>query len=108
MALPKYVTVTAPDDGRRTPVHADDGVEPGGGPLYVTSARVRRVAYSHTTLRSIQRGDLILCNMDGDPVDSAELADAKPEFPGDGVEVAAAKLEARRAKAKAAAKKGDK
>jgi len=105
MALPTHVTVTAPDDGRRTPVHPDDGVEPGGGPLFVTAERVRRVAYSHTTLRSIGRGDLILCNMDGEPVDSAELAVAKPDFPGDGVVVDAAKRAARRDKA---AKKGAK
>lgn len=81
MALPTHVTVTAPL-GRRTPVHSEDGVEPGGGPLYVTHEHVDRVRYSHTTLRSIGRGDLVLCNMDGNPVDSWELAAAPEELPG--------------------------
>src|SRR5678815_4684752 len=81
MALPTHVTVTAPE-GRRTPVHHEDGVEPGGDLLVVTPDVVRRVRYSHTTLRSIGRGDLILCNMDGTPVDSVDLAAAPDEIPG--------------------------
>lgn len=85
MAIPTHVTVTAPDDGRRTPVDARDGVEPGGDPLHVTSERARCVRFSHTTMRSIARGDLILCNMDGTPVDSAELAIAPADFPGEGI-----------------------
>jgi hypothetical protein len=97
MALPTHVTVTAPA-GRRTPVDAADGVEPGGGPLFVTSERVRRVRFSHTTLRSINRGDLVLCNMDGAGVASAELAAAPDEIDPGG----------RPVKAKAEAPKGAK
>lgn len=83
MALPTHVTVTAPE-GRRTPVHRDDGVEPGGGQLVVTHEAVRRVRWSQTTMRSRGRGDLILCNMDGGPVDSVDLAAAPEDFPADG------------------------
>lgn len=79
MALPTHILVTAPD-GRRTPVDARDGVEPGGGQLCVTSDVVCRVRYSHTTVRSVGRRDLILCDMDGNPVDSVELAAAPAEF----------------------------
>lgn len=95
MALPTFVTVMAPE-GRQTPVHHEDGVEPGGGQLVVTGDRVRRVRWSQTTMRSRMRGDLILCNMDGTPVDSVELAVAPADFPGEG------------RIAKALAKKGDK
>lgn len=80
MALPTHVTVTAPP-GRRTPVHHEDGVEPGGDPLHLVSGKVRRVKYSQTTMRSIARGDLILCNMDGHAVESAEAAAAPDEPP---------------------------
>lgn len=81
MAPVTHVTVTAPE-GRRTPVNADDGVEPGGGQMFVTSAHVCRVRYTHTTIRSIGRGDLVLCNMDGSPVVSVDLASAPDELPG--------------------------
>lgn len=86
MALPTHVTVTAPP-GRRTPVDAKDGVEPGGGPLYVTAERVRRVRFSHTTHRSIGRGDLILCNMDGAPVAMVDQASAPDDLPPGGLPV---------------------
>jgi hypothetical protein len=76
MTTQSYVTVTAPE-GRRTPVHSDDGIEPGGNPLVITSDDVGRVRYSQTTARSIARGDLLLCNMDGSPVASVNLAAAK-------------------------------
>lgn len=90
MALPTHVTVTAPE-GRHTPVDAADGVEPGGGLMYVTPDRVRRVRYSHTTLRSIGRGDLVLCNMDGAPVESVALAACPEELPGGFLAVAVKK-----------------
>jgi hypothetical protein len=83
MALPTHVTVTAPE-GRTTPVHHEDGVEPGGGQLVIIAGRVRRVKWSQTTMRSRNRGDLILCNMDGEPVDSAEAAAAPADFPWEG------------------------
>lgn len=78
LSIPK-VTVTAPE-GRRTPIDRHDGVEPGGGQLQVTHEHVCRVRYSHTIQRSIARGDLILCNMDGEPVASVEAALAQAAF----------------------------
>ena len=39
-----HITVTAPE-GRKTPVSAADGIEPGGGLLYVEPGWIRRVAY---------------------------------------------------------------
>jgi hypothetical protein len=82
MATITHVLVTAPE-GRRTPVAPEDGIAPGGHQLVVTSDVVVRVGWSQTTYRSHKRGDLILCNMDGDPVDSVELA-ACPKEPEDG------------------------
>jgi hypothetical protein len=79
MATSRFVTVTAPE-GRRTPVHSEDGAEPGGAQLCVTVDDVALVRYSHTTIRSINRGDLILCDMNGSIVQSVEAAEA----PGDG------------------------
>lgn len=64
MANPTHITVTAPT-GRRTPVHPSDGAEPGGAVLFVEPGAVRRVAYSQTIRRSITRGDLTPCTMDG-------------------------------------------
>lgn len=79
MARPTHVTVTAPE-GRRTPVASEDGIEPGGGQLQVTHGAVRRVRYSQTIARSIGRGDLLLCNMDGKLVESADLAAAPKDL----------------------------
>lgn len=87
MAPPTHVTVTAPP-GRRTPVAPADGVEPGGGLLYVTQDAVHRVRYSHTVIRSIGRRDLTLCNMNGAPVESAELASAPEPLDGGKIELA--------------------
>lgn len=81
MAPVSHVTVTAPA-GRQTPIGAADGVEPGGGLLYVTAEVVCRVKHTHTIIRSVNRGDLILCNMDGSPVNSAQAAAAPEELPG--------------------------
>ena len=80
---PEFITVTAPP-GKVTPVHKDDGREPGGGQLRVTADVVVRVRLrdSHTMRRSIARGDLIPCNMDGAQVASAHLAAAPDELPG--------------------------
>lgn len=82
-----HVYVTAPE-GRLTPVHRDDGIEPGGGVMYVAPGEVRAVRYwigggrtSQTIRRSRDRGDLVLCNMDGAPVDSFEAAAADVELP---------------------------
>ncbi len=90
MAPVTHVTVTAPE-GRHTPVNSSDGVEPGGAQLYVTSAHVCRVKYSHTTIRSIGRGDLILCDMNGNRVASAELAAAPEEIAGNKIVIATLK-----------------
>lgn len=82
--MPKatHIYVTAPP-GRKTPVDKSDGVEPNGSLLYVDPGEVRRVRYflpngstSQTIRRSVNRGDLILCDMNGALVDSYELAAA--------------------------------
>jgi len=72
---PTHITVTAPE-GRLTPIHKSDGVEPGGAALVVAPGDVRRVAYSTTVHRSILRGDLVMCDLDGKAVASADLAAA--------------------------------
>lgn len=64
--MPTHIFVTAPE-GRKTPIAAGDGAEPGNSLLYVEAGSVARVRYSGDVRRSIARGDLI-------PVD----ADAKP------------------------------
>lgn len=85
MAIPTHIYVTAPP-GRVTPMHHDDAVEPGGAQLLVRPGQVRRVRYwrpdgstSQTIRRSRNRGDLVLCNMDGTPVDSFEAAAASAD-----------------------------
>lgn len=76
--------------GRLTPIHKDDGIEPGGGVMYVKPGEVRRVRYwigndrtSQTVRRSVNRGDLVLCNMDGVEVESFEAAAAPDELGDD-------------------------
>lgn len=85
MAKPAQIYVTAPD-GRVTPVSKDDGVEPAGETLYVRPGKVARVRYwlpdgttSQTVRRSVNRGDLIRCDMSGAPVNSYELAAVSDE-----------------------------
>jgi len=82
MAVPSHITVTAPP-GRMTPVGRRDGVEPGGGQLRVVDGEVVRVRFagSSSVRRSIARGDLIMCDMNGAPVASADLAAAPAELP---------------------------
>lgn len=89
MPDPTHITVTAPA-GKRTPVHSADGVEPGGAVLYVTDDVIARVRYSQTTRRSINRGDLIPCDMNGAAVGVA-LAAAPADLPGGKVPRPAAK-----------------
>lgn len=86
MARTSQIYVTAPE-GRVTPVHGADGSEPAGGILYARPGKVVRVRYwlpdgttSQTIRRSVNRGDLVRCNMDGAPVDSYELAAAPDEI----------------------------
>lgn len=76
----RYVRVTAPE-GRHTPIHEDDGVDIGGLPLFVEPGVIRRVRWSQTTRRSKNRGDLILCDMDGKQVDTVELAEQLDQLP---------------------------
>lgn len=64
MPDPTHINVTSPP-GRLTPIHSDDGAEPGGGIMYVEPGTVRRVRYSQTTRRALRRGDLIACDMNG-------------------------------------------
>lgn len=78
---PTHVTVTAPE-GRLTPVHTRDGIQPGGAQMVVQAGFVERVAYSQLTMRSINRGDLVLCDLNGASVASADLAAAPNELPG--------------------------
>ncbi len=80
MPNPTHITVTAPPD-RVTPIHEDDGTDPGGGQLRVTAAFVDRVRYSQGVRRSIARGDLIPCNMAGAAVPSIDLASAPDGLP---------------------------
>jgi hypothetical protein len=76
---PSHVSVTAPE-GKLTPIHTEDGCEPGGYILYVKPGWISRVRYSQSIRRSITRLDLTLCNMDGAPVASCELAAAPTDF----------------------------
>lgn len=80
---PTHITVTAPP-GKVTPVHRNDGQDLGGGQLRVTSQFVDRVRFagSQAIRRSIARGDLVMCDLNGAPVASAELAAAPDELPG--------------------------
>jgi hypothetical protein len=78
MPDPTHITVTAPPD-RVTPIHKDDGVEPNGAQLRVTSAVTVRVRYSQSVRRAIARGDLIPCNMSGAAAPSIDLKKAVTE-----------------------------
>lgn len=88
MPDPSHITVTAPQ-GVTTPIHRLDGSEPGGGQLCVRAGEIVRVRYagSQTVRRSIGRGDLIPCDMNGASVGVA-LAFAPDELPGGRVIIA--------------------
>jgi hypothetical protein len=73
MAETVFITVTAPA-GRMTPIHERDGREPNGSQLRVEHGTVCRVRASQTVMRSVMRGDLLLCRVDGTLVTA--LADA--------------------------------
>lgn len=83
MADPAYITVTAPE-GRQTPVNRRDGLELDGAQLCATSGWIIRVRYAGSSdiRRSIRRGDLIMCDMNGAPVASVDLAIAPNDLPG--------------------------
>lgn len=85
---PTHITVTAPE-GRTAPVHPSDGVEPGGAQLRVTSDDIARVRFlgSGAIRRSIARGDLIPCDMNGATVD-VDAAAAPAELPGGAAKIA--------------------
>jgi hypothetical protein len=76
---PTHIMVTSAP-GRLTPIHKDDGQEPGGGLLHADDKTVIRVKYSQAIRRSITRGDLIPCNLDGVSC-AVERAAAKDELP---------------------------
>jgi hypothetical protein len=85
MAKLTHIYVTAPA-GRVTPVAKEDAVEPDGSTLFVKQGSVKKVRYfradgstSQTIRRSVSRGDLIKCDMNGAPVDSYELAAVSDE-----------------------------
>ena len=77
------IYVTAPPSVR-TPIHKEDGIEPGGAQMFVVHGQVREVRFSATTRRLRDRGDLILCDADGKHVDSYELAFVKSAKPAKG------------------------
>jgi hypothetical protein len=83
MPAPSHITVTAPP-GRMTPIHTADGAEPGGAQLRVVEGEIVRVRYagSQAVRRAIVRGDLIMCDLNGAPVASAELAASAADLPG--------------------------
>lgn len=85
---PTHITVTGVLD-RKTPVHSSDGIAPGGGLLLVEHGFIDRVRYSQAIRRSIGRGDLVPCDMNGASVASAELADS-PDDIGGRIEIARA------------------
>lgn len=88
MPAPSHITVTAPP-GRQTPISAPDGCEPGGAMLYAMPGEVIRVRFgSQSIRRSIGRGDLIMCDMNGVQVTSAELAAAPEDLPGGKIVIA--------------------
>ena len=76
--MPKHITVTAPE-GRTTPISPNDGTD-GGALLYVKHGQVTRVAYSQDVRRSIGRGDLIPCTLEGKHVETLDDADAPEAF----------------------------
>ncbi len=86
MPDPTHITVTAPP-GKLTPIHRDDGAEPGGGLMYVASGEIRRVRLSQAIRRSIARTDLIPCDMNGAGVGIA-LAAAPDELTGGRIVIA--------------------
>ena len=83
---PTHILVKAARAGLLVPIHKDDGLEPSGAQLRVTSDVVVRVRYSQSIRRAISEGhgrrDLVMCDMNGNAVDSAELAAAPDELPG--------------------------
>lgn len=83
MPAPFHITVTAPP-GRVTPIHTTDGAEPGGAQLRVIEGEVFRVRFvgSQAIRRAIARGDLVMCDLNGAPVASAELAACPTDLPG--------------------------
>jgi len=83
MPAPSHITVTAPP-GRVTPIHSMDGAEPGGAQLRVIEGEVVRVRFagSQAVRRAIARGDLVMCDLNGAPVASADLAACPADLPG--------------------------
>lgn len=82
MAPPTHITVMAPE-GRLTPIHPSDGVEPGGRRMYAEPGIVRRVRWSQTIRRAVNRGDLGLVNAKGEPVKTIAEAACPDELPGE-------------------------
>jgi len=76
MADDVFVYVTAPE-GRRTPIHRDDGREPGNKQLHVLPGTVSRVRWSQHTRRAAGRIDLVLSKRNGMPAQTFEEAIAE-------------------------------
>lgn len=89
--MPTHITVTAPE-GRKTPINPNDGADPNAHLLFVDAGTVAKVRYSSDVRRSINRGDLIPCDLDGHAVDSIDKAEAPAEF--DGGRITSEKIEA--------------
>lgn len=77
--MPTHITVTAPE-GRKTPIHTNDGTDPSGHQLTVEKGRIAKVRYSQDVRRSINRGDLIPCDLTGKRVESIDDAEAPVDF----------------------------
>jgi len=79
MAIPTHITVTAPP-GRLTPIHPNDGTDPGGHPTKAVAGVVKRVRFSQTIRRAIARGDLIPCDLDAGAVSGPSAAAAPDDL----------------------------
>lgn len=73
---PTHITVTAPE-GRKTPIHPNDGSDPESPTLmFVEHGTIARVKYSADVRRAIARGDLIAVDGDGAHTTDLEKASA--------------------------------
>lgn len=102
---PSNIFVTAPE-GRLTPIGSS-----GGAVTYVRPGEVRTVRYfnpdgttDQTIRRAKNRGDIVLCDMNGDSVDSFEAAIAPDDVVDSYPRRVASKRPAQKAESKAGSK----